>query len=52
MIQFAICNGSNVRSTRFSHKDIHKETWYLEDSRTANQIDHVLITRWFKYDQD
>ena len=28
MIQFAISNGLNVRSTTFSLKDIHKETWY------------------------
>jgi len=44
MIQFAIPNGFNVRRTTFSHKDIHKETWYSADGRTANQIDHVLIS--------
>jgi len=43
MIQFAISKGLNVRSTTFPHKDIHKETWYLADGRTVNQIDRVLI---------
>ena len=37
-------NVLNVRSTTFPHKDIHKETWYWAGSRTANQIDHVLIS--------
>ena len=46
IIQFAISKGFNVRST-FPHKDIHKETWYLADGRTANQIDHALIGNRF-----
>jgi len=45
IIQFAIYNGLNVRST-FPHKDIHKETWYSADGRTANQIDHLYIFFW------
>jgi len=48
MIQFAISKGFNVRSTTFPHKDIHKETWSSADSRTANQIDHVLISNRFR----
>jgi len=48
MIHFAISNGLHVRSTTFPHKDIHKETWYSADGRTAYQIDHVLITNTFR----
>ena len=38
----------NVRSTTFPHKDIHTETWYSADGRTANQISHVLINNSFR----
>jgi len=48
MIQFAISNGLNVRSTTFPHKNIHKETWYSADSRTVNRIDHVFISNKFR----
>ena len=48
MIQFAVSKVLNIRSTTFPHKDIHKETWYSADSRTANQIDHVLNSNWFR----
>ena len=47
MIQFAISKGLNVRNT-FPHKDIHKETQYSADGRTANQIGHVLISNRFR----
>jgi len=48
MIQFAISKGLNIRSAMFPHKDIHKETWYSADGRTANQINHVLINNIFR----
>ena len=48
MIQFALSKGFNVRSTTFPHKDIHKGTWYSADSRTAKQIDRVLISNRFR----
>ena len=47
IIHFVISDDLNVRST-FPHKDIHKQTWYSADSRTANQIDHVLISNRFR----
>jgi len=47
IIQFAISKGFNVRST-FPHKDIHKETWYSADGKTANEIDHVSISNRFR----
>jgi len=47
MIQFTISKCFNVRSTIFPHKDIHKETWYPADDRTANQTEHVLISDRF-----
>ena len=48
MIQFTVSKGLNVRSTTFPHKGIHKETRYSADGRTANQIDHILISNRFK----
>jgi hypothetical protein len=38
----------NVGSTTFPHIDIHKETWYSANGRTANRIDNVLIINRFK----
>jgi len=44
MIQFAVSNGLNVRSTMFPHR----ETWCSANGRTANQIDHILISNRFR----
>jgi len=43
IIQFAVSKGFSVGSTSFPHKCTYKETWYIADGRTANQID-VLIS--------
>ena len=48
MIQFAKSKGFNARSTTFPHKGIHKEIGYSAEGRTANQIDHVLISTRFR----
>ena len=48
MFQFVVSKDLNVRSTKFPHKDIHKETWYSADGRTASQTDQVLISNRFR----
>jgi hypothetical protein len=47
MIQLAIPKCLNV-SAIFPHKDIHKETRYSSDCRTAIRTDHVLISNGFR----
>ena len=48
MLTFAMQNGLIVGASFFQHKDIHKETWTSPDSRTTNQIDHILVRSRFK----
>jgi len=45
---FAISNSLNVRSIIFPNKDIHKETLYSAEGRTANQTDYVFIDDRFR----
>jgi len=47
MIHFSVSKGLYVISTTFEHEDIHKETWYSADGRTAKQIGYVLISNRF-----
>ena len=44
MIHFEVSKCLNVRSVKFPHKNIHKETWYSAVGRTVNQIDRVLTS--------
>jgi hypothetical protein len=34
-----------VKSTVFTHRNIHKHTWTSHDGQTHNQIDQILIDR-------
>jgi len=42
--QFCQQNDLVIGGTLFAHKEIHKLTWTSPDSRTQNQIDHIIIT--------
>ena len=45
IVNFATSKNPVVKSTMFSHQNIHKYTWTSPDGKTHNQIDHVLIDR-------
>jgi exonuclease III len=45
VVNFATSKNLIVKSTMFSHRNIHKHTWTSPDGNTHNQIDHILIYR-------
>ena len=45
IVNFATSNILVVKSTMFSHRNIHKYTWTSPDEKTHNQINHILIDR-------
>jgi endonuclease/exonuclease/phosphatase family metal-dependent hydrolase len=44
IVNFAASKYLGVKSTMFSHRNIHKFTWTF-DGNMHNQIDHILIDR-------
>jgi hypothetical protein len=45
VVNFATSKNLIVKSTVFSHCNIHKYTWTYPDRNIHNQIDHILIER-------
>jgi endonuclease/exonuclease/phosphatase family metal-dependent hydrolase len=45
VVNFATSKNLVVESTMFTHRKTHKYTWTSPDSKTRNQIDHVLVDR-------
>jgi hypothetical protein len=45
VVNFATSKNLVVKSTPFSHRNIHKHSWTSPDGVTHNQVDHVLIDK-------
>jgi hypothetical protein len=45
VVNFTTYKNLIVKSTMFSHSNIHKFTWTSPDVKIHNQIDHILIDR-------
>ena len=46
-INFCLSNCLRICGTWFRRPDIHRQSWYSNDGRTAKEIDHILVnTRW------
>ncbi len=43
LVNFASSNHLVVSSTHFRHPERHLVTWFSNDGRTGNQIDHMLV---------
>ncbi len=47
LVNFASSNCLVVSSTRFQHPQRHLVTWFSNDGRTKNQMDHMIVrSRW------
>ncbi len=47
LVNFVSANPLLVSSTRFQHPQCHLVTWFSNDGRTREQIDHILVrSRW------
>ena len=45
LVNFATSKNLVVKSTMFTHRNIHKYNWTSPGGKAHNQIDHVLIDR-------
>jgi hypothetical protein len=45
VVNFATSKNLIVKSTMFTHRNIHKYTWMSPDRKTHNQIDDILVVR-------
>jgi hypothetical protein len=45
IVNFGTSKNIVLKSTMFTHRNIHKCTWNSPDGHTQNQIDHILIGR-------
>jgi exonuclease III len=45
LVNFATSKNLRVKSTIFTHPNIHKYTWMSPDGKAHNQIDHILVDR-------
>jgi hypothetical protein len=43
VVNFATSENLIVKSTMFTHHNVHKYTWTSPDGSTHSQIDHILI---------
>ena len=43
LLEFCALNGLVITNSFFSHKAIHKFTWYSNTKRTRNVIDHIIV---------
>jgi hypothetical protein len=43
LVNFTTSKNLRVKSTMFTHRNIHKHTWTYPHGKPYNQIDHILI---------